>query len=121
MPKGNRAEWTQLSCDDQVAAAPSYGRVAFIVRGEAFRLGGRNLDTSQAGGCKKQGAEPQREATQTLLNLMVSPLEARGKVPKAAQVCRSRHRLGLSPICLGLAWSSQAGQRVPAWLAGRDD
>lgn len=78
MPKGNRAEWTQLSCDDQVAAAPSYGRVAFIVRGEAFRLGGRNLDTSQAGGCKKQGAEPQREATQTLLNLMVSPLEARG-------------------------------------------
>ena len=57
---------------------PSNGRVAFLVRGEAYRLGGRNLDTAQAGGCNEEGAESQNEATHSLLKLLVQPLEARG-------------------------------------------
>ena len=58
---------------------PSNGRVAFLVRGEAYRLGGRNLDTAQAGGCNEEGAESQNQATHSLLKLLVQPLEARGE------------------------------------------
>ena len=57
---------------------PSNGRVAFLVRGESYRLGGRNLDTSQAGGCNTGGTDSQNQATHSLLNLLVQPLEARG-------------------------------------------
>jgi hypothetical protein len=57
---------------------PSNGRVAFLVRGEAYRLGGRNLDTAQAGGCNEGGTESQNQATDSLLKLLVQPLEARG-------------------------------------------
>jgi len=56
----------------------SNGRVAFLVRGEAYRLGGRNLDTAQAGGCNEGGTESQNQATRSLLKLLVQPLEARG-------------------------------------------
>ena len=57
---------------------PSNGRVAFLVRGEAYRLGGRNLDTAQAGGCNEGATESQNQATHSLLKLLVQPLEARG-------------------------------------------
>jgi len=56
---------------------PSGGSVAIIIRGEAFRLGGRNEDASEQGGCKHEAADEQQEATRSMMQHVVWPLQAR--------------------------------------------
>jgi hypothetical protein len=76
--RGVSARRVERAKDANPNSLPSNGRVAFLVRGEAYRLGGRNLDTAQAGGCQEGGVKSQKQATYSLLKLLVQPLEERG-------------------------------------------
>ena len=59
-------------------ALPNNGRVAFIIRGEAFRNGGRNLAKDSQAGCQPEARGWQEMATRSFMEMMVQPLETRG-------------------------------------------
>jgi len=59
-------------------ALPNNGRVAVILRGEAFRNGGRNLDWDSQAGCQPDARGWQEMATRSFMEMMVQPLEAHG-------------------------------------------
>ena len=77
------------------SALPRDGNVAIVIRGEAFRLGGRNLGkpSESEGGCQADAAAEQSEATRSMMKLLVWPLEERHNTAHAhaARALSLRH------------------------------